>query len=300
MTFKWIVVIVAGAIGLALLGAAPSDRPVSPGGPYPGIAKPSERPELTLEKMGLVWDVRVKPGDAVKAGQVLLVLDRREEEANLRIYELEANSEAVVKGAEVAWRAAQVSWQAKVEEFKRVEGGYKNRVQSIADYEKARLEADIAELEIAKSKADWDKAITENQQRKEQVEKQKVILDRMQIISPIDGIVEEVLLKKGEVVDPQKPVITVVNNDPLWVEVPLPLALTLKLKLGQELKVKYADVPDDPYHAAKVIFMNPEVSAGSRMRLVRLEMPNPEQYPSGAQVIVSLDPATAGGVVEGR
>ena len=42
---------------------------------------------------------------------------------------------------------------------------------------------------------------------------------------------------KGEVVDPQRPAMVLVKNDPLWVHVHLPSAQSSQLKIGQDLGV---------------------------------------------------------------
>src|SRR5689334_2676670 len=92
---------------LATLGplafAGPLTRAAEPqSGQYPGITVPSERRQLSLKIPDVIRKVNVKAGDVVKNAQVLLVEDTREEEINLQIIKSEADSEVVVKAAEVA------------------------------------------------------------------------------------------------------------------------------------------------------------------------------------------------------
>jgi RND family efflux transporter MFP subunit len=299
MKCNWYQVAAVLMAGVCISAAGPNSTQTmpKPTEPQPGITRPSERRQLSLKVMDVIWDVKVKPGDVVKAGDVLLTEDTREEVINLQIITLEAESEATVKGAEVAVEASKVTLANKEVELKRAEGMFANKVIGPSDYDKAKLDVDIAKLEISKAKWDLEKTRVENGQRKLQVKRQAATIDRMQISSPIDGIIEDVLLKKGEVVDPQKPVIIVVKNDPLWVEAFLPISVSMKLKIEQELQVKY-DFEDKP-RKAKVIFLNPVADASAGVQMVRLELPNPEGKFAGMQVTV-YPPGAAAPVAAGK
>jgi len=58
-----------------------------------GITKPSNERKLPFPTPGLVSDVAVKEGDAVKKGQILASQDSRQDEFTLKSDEREANSE---------------------------------------------------------------------------------------------------------------------------------------------------------------------------------------------------------------
>jgi hypothetical protein len=107
----------------------------------------------------------------------------------------------------------------------------------------------------------------------------------------MDGIVETIDVSVGEVTDPQKPVMTVVKNDPLWIEFHLPTIQSSKLKLGQQLEVTYPGATQ--WQAAKIIYKAPVADAASDTQKMRLEMPNPQLIDSGLQVVVRL-PANLG------
>jgi multidrug resistance efflux pump len=113
----------------------------------------------------------------------------------------------------------------------------------------------------------------------------------MTLNSPIDGIVETIDVSVGEVTDPQKPVMTVVKNDPLWVEFFLPTAQSSKLKVGQQLEVRYADQPQ--WAPAKVIYKAPVADVASNTQKMRLEVANSNGTDAGLQVVVRL-PANVG------
>ena len=123
------------------------------------------------------------------------------------------------------------------------------------------------------------------------IAKQQGIIDRMKLKSPIDGIVQAVEARVGEMVDPSKPpVVTIVNNNPLIVEVNLPTAMSQQLKPRQPMRVSY-DMKD--WKQATVTYLAPMADASSGMQTVHLTLPNTEGKSSGLQIFVELPEAVA-------
>jgi multidrug efflux pump subunit AcrA (membrane-fusion protein) len=241
-----------------------------------GNTKPSEKAEMSLgsRSSDVVMDVKVKKGDLVKPGDILAVEDTREEEAELKTTQLLADSE-------VAVRAAKVTQQQKELEVKRMSG--KENVFTQYEVDKAKLELDLAQLDIEKAQLEQDRYKSQAKQLRTQIE-------RKQLVSRISGVVREINIEKGAVVDPQKPAIVVINNTPLWVEVHVPIVTSLKLIELQQANKKLefgvllpgAKAPTP----AKVIFCDPEADpAGDSQRWV-LELPNTQQVPSGLRLQV--------------
>ncbi|HEV8378793.1 MAG TPA: HlyD family efflux transporter periplasmic adaptor subunit [Tepidisphaeraceae bacterium] len=247
-------------------------------GKLSGNTVPSEKAEMTLgsRSSDVVWDVKVKKGDIVKPGQVLAVEDTREEEAELKTTELMANSE-------VAVRAAQVTQKQKELEVKRMAG--KENVFTQYELDKAQYELDLATLDI-------EKAQVEQTRYKYQAEQLRTQIERKKLVSRIGGIVRDINIEKGGVVDPQKPAIVVINNDPLWVDVHVPIDMSLallrmqkaqpdkKLEFGVLYKGAKAPIP------AKVIFIDPQADYAGKTQKMTLEIKNDEQLPAGIEVQV--------------
>jgi multidrug efflux pump subunit AcrA (membrane-fusion protein) len=110
----------------------------------------------------------------------------------------------------------------------------------------------------------------------------------MTLVSRFDGTIRKVDAAVGEVSDPQKPSITVVSNDPLWVETKLPISVTADLKMGQSLQVRY--LGEDKWREAKIIFFDPiaDATIEGGAQLVHLELPNPEGRRAGQSMAVKL------------
>lgn len=238
-----------------------------------GHTFPSEQSQHRLKVPGVVAEMLVKPGDRVKAGQVLLKEDHRIEDAQLKLYQYVAESEVEIKAAEVKHAQAKVDYERFNDLYN------KDKAASISEVEKARLDVELTQAEIDKAKQEKEKA-------KLQVEYQKAVIEAMELRSAINGVVERIDAKLGEVVDPQKNAITVVNNDPLWVEFRPRSSVAKAFRVGQELEVTYEG--EKEVRRAKIIFISPLVDPQSDRHLVRLEMRNPEGLPAGLKVKVHL------------
>src|SRR5687768_9786113 len=263
------------ALGLAL-AAIPALAQPTPGElKVEGKTVPSASRDLALRVMDVVAKVFVKPGDAVKAGDPLIVEDTREEEVNLEVLKLEADiiGDLIIKAADVTLQNKQVDLK-RVTKFVSEGGG------ATSELEKATLEVELAGLDLKKATQDREKKLLE-------VKLQEQRIARMQINSPIDGFVQKIEVEEGEVIDPQRPAITIVRNDPLWVEARVPT----RRALGQQLDVVYKGEPG--VRKAEIIYFDPVAIAGVNFQIVRLAMPNGDNRPSGMMVDVII-PAEAG------
>jgi multidrug efflux pump subunit AcrA (membrane-fusion protein) len=243
-----------------------------------GNTLPSEKAEMTLgsRSSDVVWEVRVKKGDIVKPGDILATEDIREEEAELRTTQLMADSV-------VAIRAAEVTQKQKELEVQRMMG--KEKVFTQYEVDKAKLDLDLSQLDI-------EKAQLEQAKLKSQVDQLKTQIERKRLVSRIGGIVREVNIEKGGVVDPQKPAIVVINNSPLWVDVHLPIETSLALlrmqKAQPDKKLEFGVVYPGAKTPipAKVIFIDPKADPAGHSQLVTLELANDELLPAGLKVQV--------------
>jgi membrane fusion protein, multidrug efflux system len=243
---------------------------------YPGVTRPMNDRMIPFSYQGIVRKVLVKEGDLVKAGQPLMQLDDRIDQKELQKADIEANSELKVKYSEQE-RDLKKTQLARIQEL------YQKGVSaSVSEVENARLEAQLADTHVLMSQE-------EQQTKKLDADRQRIKVELATLVSPIDGVVRQINVKEGEFADPQqsanRPVCEVVQNDPLKVEVFLPTVLVAGMKTGQELDVAY---PNENFQKAKITFFDPVADAGSGMRRLHLEMPNPQQRESGWQVRVQI------------
>jgi len=271
------------SIALAALPTLVLAQSSTTGVTIPGVTQPlrTQYAKLSLSQSGSILEVNVKPGDAVKKGQLLVRQDDRLELVRLKALELEANSTAKVD-------EAIANLEVKQSVLKRKEAIFATQAGAASEVEEARLDMidaearkKIAELDVAKAKADS--------------EGERVKIDMMRMLAPFDGIVEAVDVSVGEVSDPTKPLCTIVQNNPLWVEIRnMPDTWAGKIKLGDKLEVRYDEryagtpIYDQKWVQAQVVFKSPVADAQSKTQLVRLVMPNTNNLDSGLDVVVRL------------
>ena len=242
------------------------DRTVEVGNTKPADQKPRE---LRFKNPGIIKSVEVREGDIVKAGQQLMSQDDAEEIAELDIL--------VKDSSDLRIQAARRSAEAKQAEFKRIEAIHME-AKNEAEFEKAKAEAELAVLNIEQEKQDREVKLAK-------VEKQRKMIERMKLLTPMDAIVQSVEVRPGEMGEPQKPAITLVNNNPLIVEVNLTRVVSQNLKLEQAMRVSY---DRKEWKDAKVSYLAPMANAGAGRQKVHLELPNPEGKVSGLQIYVEL------------
>jgi RND family efflux transporter MFP subunit len=236
------------------------------------ITRPSRDPRLAFERPGRIAKVLVSPGEAVKKGQLLVQLDDTAERLQLQQLEAQAKDDTRIKAAE-----KQLA-QKKVE------------LQRLVDAERPPLEIDRARLEVDIAQLSLELARFEHTQDARRVDEARVQLERMRLISPIDGTVEDVYLQAGESVDREKEVVRVIDIDPLWVDVPAPRDQVRALQVGQQAQVVF---DDGGAAAGKIIHIAGEGDAAAVTVKVRVEVPNPRGRRAGGHVRVRFKPAPA-------
>ena len=235
------------------------------------ITEPCKRLKMAFNGLGVIENVAVKEGDAIKDRQLLMGQDDEIEKLVYDRLKAEADSNARIEAA-----VADLNVKRKVFERKNTAGDAYNK----AEIEEAELDVTFREkqLEIAKLEA---------AQNKNKAAEQKAKLDRMKLYSKFDGFVEKIEVWEGEVCDPSKPAIIIVKNDPMYVTIrQLKTAQVALLKVGQSLDVRYPG--EEQWQAAKIWYISPVADATAGTQLVKLELPNPTNRATGLDIEVKL------------
>lgn len=124
-------------------------------------------------------------------------------------------------------------------------------------------------------------AETELESEKAELERWRVMVDQKSILSPIDGVIAELLLAEGESVHEQSPLMVVASIDPLYVELLVPMSMYRDIKAGMQAEVTLEESIGGTY-IADVIVTDRMIDAASATFGVRLNLPNPGlQIPAG-------------------
>jgi RND family efflux transporter MFP subunit len=235
---------------------------------------PGSTRTLAFIRAGRIAKVSVKEGQEVKAGQELIRLDDALEREQLAQLETDASSRIRV-------RAAEAQLEQRIADLKAMEEQAKAALATKSDVERARAEVRIAQLSVELAKAELIKH--EHSHRKARIQ-----LERMRLLSPIDGTVEKVFARVGESVDALAPVVRVVKvrGQALWIDVPVPLPQAAKLKKGQLTLIRRAGKGGAV--RGRIVSMASTADAKGGTLRVQVELPNPTARPAGQRVTVTF------------
>ena len=159
---------------------------------------------------------------------------------------------------------------------------------SAMEVEHAQLDTELKQASLEVAKLDHDGAKADRDQMKAHIE-------QMKIVSPINGYVERLLLRKGESSDQAKEVILLIQTDPLWVESVHPHGQGAAAGGGAEGQRAVPAGCGGRLHAAqaeqaigKIVFKSSMTNQAGQL-MVRVEVPNPNNRPAGEPVRVQFD-----------
>jgi multidrug efflux pump subunit AcrA (membrane-fusion protein) len=207
--------------------------------------------------------------------------DDREEMAALKISEHKA-------GSEVSIRAERAVRDQKEADYKRLEGA--GKAISQAELQAAALEVVVASARIE---------LAEHQHQEDilTLARDQISISKMKMTAPFDGVIQMIYVRKNESTDGvNKPILRIIQNDPLYVEVPVPIAEAHRLKKGDDafVSIQVGNNPNGPAwekRTGRVLVVNPQADTGSQTIQVRVEVPNPTKTPSGGIVYVNFGPS---------
>lgn len=273
LTAAWI----AGFVAVCLPGYA-QERPADPiqSDAVQAISVPSADITLSFVVPGRLSEVSIKEGDFVPKGKVLACLDDQPERIQAQQYKVQAGDKTKILSAEAD--LAQKKLDLKKVESAKAKG-------AASDWEIEHLMVNVRMADLALKAAILEQEL--NQHRYTQAMSQ---LERMRLVSPIAGRVEKLSVETGEAVNALGAVVQLVKIDPLWIDVPVPLAQAKKLALGQNVRVQFPDAEGAPSSKGKIIHIAAVADAASDTLGIRIEVPNPHNRPAGERVSVAFAP----------
>ena len=115
--------------------------------------------------------------------------------------------------------------------YERISGLYSNHVESGQTYDAARTTWQSAQARVDAAKKQIQAAAAQSQ-------KAKVYLDYTRILAPTNGIVNTRAALQGEVVNVGQAVVTLINEDDLWVRADVEETYIDQIRLGDQLQVR--------------------------------------------------------------
>lgn len=259
-------------VTLAVLSATAASPAHSQDAAFDCVVYPSAQVKLGSPVVGLLEQVLVKRGDAVKKGQVIARLESGVEVANVELDRMRAGSTAEIEAQ-----------QARV-------GLISNRVAraKILAAKKVVSSDRMEELEASLSVNERELVQTKMNQRLAEVElkRSRAMLKRRTIRSPIDGWVSERQMSPGEFVNQTSTIVIISDLQPLHVEAFVPVSYWGRINSGMIGTVEL-EQPIGGAYPAKVTVVDRVFDAASATFGLRLILPNADnELPAGQRCLV--------------
>lgn len=244
--------------------------------PFDCLIEPSQTVEVRSAVEGIIEKVHVQRGDRVRAGQVLVQLESGPEASAVVLAKARADAQGRLQSAQNRLDFAQ----------KKLDRATQLQTQnflSIQARDEAEAEKRILESDLRQAKEEKENAAHE-------VRHAQDVLARRTLRSPFNGIVLDRMLNPGDLAESgtgRKPILKLVQVEPLRVEVVLPLAAYGKLKTQTQATVTPEGLGGS--HAATVKVIDSVFDTASGTFGVRLDLPNADaKIPAGIRCKVDF------------
>lgn len=212
-----------------------------------GVVEPVRQSTIGAQVPARVVEMRVRAGDAVKAGQVLVRLDSRVAADQVAASQAQAG-------------AANAQLDAARKEFERSERLFAKRYISQAAMDQAEAQFKAAEAQARATLAQAGLAATQS--------------TYMTLVAPYAGVVATVSVEQGDMAAPGIPLLTLYDPAQMRVVATIPEGRATALDTKRPVRIEIAGAPADrpPLDAAAVQVL-PTADPATHTRQVRLTLP---------------------------
>ena len=213
-----------------------------------GTVAPFQGVTVSADLPGIIERINFQSGDSVAAGDVLVQLDTRQEQAQL------AQQRAHLDAVEAAGELARLN-------LERLQGLVKEGAITRAEYDRA----------VAEQK----QTAADQKQTEAQVEEIRATIDRKTIRAPFSGILGLRKVNLGQYLSPGDAVVPLQSLDPIYVNFDVPQQDQERAAVGRNVRVSTADQTNLEL-TGKVTAMESAVDATTRNIKIQATLANPQ------------------------
>lgn len=248
---------------------------------YTGLVHPNREVTLSMGVGGVVSKLNVRPGQSVRANQVLLVLDDRMQAIEVSRREVIFHDDSELNVAQDRVRSLKIMY----DDTKRVF----DSTGSISRDEMSKLE-----IEYSSARGRLEQLVQQKRREKLEYDLARQERDLRDLTAPVAGVITRVEPKVGEWAKPGETLMMLVDAASCYLTVNVPLRAVPDLKVGATLPVRFEASANAPATTGKVSFVSTVADAASGLVEVRLTFANPGlKIRPGIKGMVDLNGATA-------
>lgn len=220
--------------------------------------------KVASKLVGRIDSLPIHKGDIVKKGQLLFTisspeLEARLDQANAALSGARAQNSKAIAGADAediqaaydTYMKAQAAFELAEKTYQRVANLYKEGVLAAQKHDEAETNMRAARETASAAKAIWEKAkkgtrIEDKAAANSMVARAegairevKSFIDEMNIYSPVDGEISNIIAESGELIAAGYPVVTIVKPNDIWITFNLREDLLASIKKGSELTARF-------------------------------------------------------------
>jgi membrane fusion protein, multidrug efflux system len=247
----------------------------------PGTVKSVTVAPLSSKIMGTVLEVKVRAGDRVQKGQLLVILDSRETHAMVQksqagLTEAEQTLQEMDRNIE----SAQFNLNLASTTLKRYEELANQKSVSPQEFDEVRTRQESAAASLDALRARKKQIEARMQQAESDVQSARALLSYTQITSPLNGAVLARQVEPGMLAAPGMPLLTVEETDHYQLEVMVEERKMAGLKTGQIVALRI-DAIKPPELKGPIAEVQPAADPASRTFVVKVNLPQNSQLRAG-------------------
>ncbi len=241
-----------------------------------GITEPIHDQIVSSVVSGAIDKFHYAEGDRVKKGDVIIELDKKQEELEAARRLLVYESKVELDSAEQRVKTLKVDYE-----------GTKRLYESTKSVSKDEL--DKKELEYMIAIAEYERLKVGEERERIEYEMAKEQIDRRIIKAPIDGIITEIIRHEGEICDAIQPLLRIVDVSQFYFVGHVASNESTRLRLGQETGLILELGDTDLHFTGKIAYISPITDPASGLRKIKaLFVNNQQQAPPGMAGILEV------------
>ena len=235
---------------------------------------------LSARTMGRISEIRVQPGDTVKAGQVVAILDARDLEAATRQAQA-AREEAqnALPEADGAVAASYAQLELAEATFRRMKMLFDEKSITPQEFDEAQARLKTARASHAMSQAKRQQIEARIRQADENVAQAKLQAGFAQVTAPFAGTVIERKAEPGMLASPGTPIVALEQSGAHRLEAAVDETKLGRIRVGTPVRVEFDAL--DKKTSGRVSEIVPTLDAGSHSFTVKIDLPGQPGLRSG-------------------
>lgn len=248
-----------------------------------GSLEAEDEVTVSSQASGNLDEITVDLGSAVRRGQVIARIDQRElklkvDQAEGTLHQAEARL-GIKRGEKIdPQKQPDVRLAFAALERARYDLNASRSLAESGDISKQQL--DVYQKTVDQAEARYQAALENVRNLEAIIEEKRAALDLAKkqltdaaIISPINGVVKEKAASRGEYLQPGKPIVTIVQINPLRLKLEVPETFAAGIRRGQVVTLKVDSFPDREFKGV-IKRINPSLDEKNRSLMAEGQVAN--------------------------